>query len=364
MTIPVGVIGASGYIGGEMLRLLDGHPEFDVCYVSASERQRDAAATVARIHPHLRRAGPTQEMTVGVTDVAVAAGRCAAVFLCTPAEVSAELAPALLAAGVEVVVDLSPAFRIAHPAVHRRWYPGVARPAATEAVYGLPEAGRAGLAGARLIAVPGCLATAAVLGLLPLTELAEVTITHVQIDAKAASTGGGNSLRASALHPARSGVVSPYAPAGHRHAAEIRQALTSRCTAAVSAGLPVSMSAYAVDAVRGVSVAAYVAVKRHTGGHRKLPLTELYTEFYRDEQFVRVRDWASETVPLPDPKYTLGSNFCDVAAFHDGSADRLVVVSVLDNLVKGGAGQALQACNARYGLPEHLGLSALPLFPV
>jgi len=123
------------------------------------------------------------------------------------------------------------------------------------------------------------------------------------------------------------------------------------------------MSVYSVDLVRGLSVAAYVMIERDGAGRRRLALDELYSEVYRDEPFVRVRDWRDGRVPVPDPKVTVGSNYCDVAAFHDTDADRLVLIAALDNLVKGAAGQAVQACNIRHGFADELGLSALPLYP-
>jgi len=363
--IPVGVVGASGFAGGELLRLLAGHPEFALRYASRSGAAESptVARPVSALHPHLGHGKDWRSLTVGPTRVEEAAERCAAVFLATPAEVSAELAPALLAAGVEVVVDLSPAFRLHHPAVHRRWYPKVSRTEPVEAVYGLPELNRAAIGTARLIAAPGCLATAAILSLLPLCELSGVGLSSITIDGKTGSTGSGNTVRETGLHAVRSGVVSPYAPVGHRHTAEIRQALRGRGLRTTD-GLRLGMSVYSVDLVRGLSVAAYVMVERDGPGRRRLDLDELYAEVYRDEPFVRVRDWRDGRVPMPDPKVTVGSNYCDVAAFHDTDADRFVLIAALDNLIKGAAGQAVQACNIRYGLADELGLAALPLFPV
>lgn len=360
MGIPVGVIGASGIVGGELTRLILAHPDLELCSATRSDRDGAAPVRLDRLHPHLLDAGA--DLEVGGTDVADVARRCRAVFLATPAEVSAELVPELLAAGVEVVVDLSPAFRIDRPAVHRRWYPKVNRPAGVDAVYGLPELHRKELTAARVIAAPGCLATAAILGLRPLAELAGAGIANITIDGKAGSTGSGNQVRRSGLHAARTGVIAPYAPVGHRHTGEIRQALTAAGVSTTDGGLRMGMSVFAVDVVRGLSVAAYVTLDRDRRAGR-IPVADLFRDFYAGEPFVRVRDWARGAVPTPDPKILVGSNYCDVAAFHDLESDRLIIIAALDNLMKGAAGQAVQACNVRFGLPEDRGLTAMPLYP-
>lgn len=371
MSIPAGVIGASGFAGGELLRLLAGHPEFEVSYASASgRREGPTEPPLAAIHPGLRGSELARGgQVLARTSVSTAARRCRVVFLATPPEVSATLAGALLDAGVEAVVDLSPAFRLTDPALHQRWYPAVRRPPGAVAVYGLPELNRAKLGGARLIAVPGCLATAAILALLPLSGLPGLSLAGVVIDGKVGSTGSGNRVRRSGLHAVRSGVVAPYAPAGHRHTAEIREAMAGRALAGREPGggerpLRLGMSVFGIDLVRGLSVAVHALTGEDAGwaGH-DADLTGLLRDTYAREPFIRVRDRAAEAVPLPDPKAVIGSNYCDIAAFHDAEAARIVVVAALDNLMKGAAGQAVQACNIRYGLPEDAGLTALPIYP-
>jgi N-acetyl-gamma-glutamyl-phosphate/LysW-gamma-L-alpha-aminoadipyl-6-phosphate reductase len=365
VSIPVGVVGATGYIGGELLRLLTEHPTFDLVYASASDRERDRPGRrrLRTLHPNLRRGALEEDDAVRLvpTRMSEVAETCSAVFLATPADVSAALAPALLERDLDVVVDLSPAFRLRDQALHERWYPDVPWRDRPEAVYGLPELNRDALAGARLIAAPGCLATAAILALLPLCALTSARFSSIVVDGKTGSTGGGTKLRPAGLHPVRSGVVAPYAPVTHRHTAEIREALTARGLTTSDGGLRLGMSVYGVDLVRGLSVAAYAMAEPDTV--LDAPIDQVCREVYGKERFVRVRDWCSEAVPLPDPKALAGSNYCDVAAFHDTDAGRYVMVAALDNLMKGAAGQAIQACNIRYGLPEHLGVSALPIYP-
>jgi LysW-gamma-L-alpha-aminoadipyl-6-phosphate/LysW-L-glutamyl-5-phosphate reductase len=371
MTIPVGIVGASGLVGGELLRLLDTHPDFRVVYAGSSGRGASPGGdprnprgagpvALAEIHPHLL-GRPVGELRLDPTRVSRIAGMCALVFLATPPAVSASLAPALLDAGVEVVADLSGAFRIKDPVLHKRWYPDVPRPGSShQPVYGLPELNRDLLPGARLISVPGCLATASILALYPLCRLAGVRFSHITIDAKAGSAGSGTQLRAQGLHALRSHVVAPYAPAGHRHSAEIRECLTDHGLATTGGGLRLGMSAYGVDLIRGASVAVYVWADDDVSPSE---LTRTFRDTYQQERFVRVIDWRSCALPMPDPKAVTGSNYCDVAAVADTDAGRLVIISVLDTLTKGAAGQAIQACNRRFGSPEDAGLNLQPVFP-
>ncbi len=362
MTIPVGIVGASGLVGGELLRLLDAHPDFRVVYAGSSgKREESGPVALAQIHPHLL-GRPAGELTLDRTRVSRIAGACTAVFLATPPVVSASLAPALLDAGVEVVADLSAAFRICDPVVHKRWYPEVSRPwSSHQPVYGLPELNRDLLPGARLISVPGCLATASILALYPLCRMAGTRFSHITIDAKAGSAGSGTRLQATGLHALRSHVVAPYAPAGHRHAAEIRECLTGHGLATTDGGLRLGMSAYGVDLIRGASVAVYAWTDDDV---RSTDLITMFRDTYQQERFVRVIDWASGAIPMPDPKAVIGSNYCDVAPVVDADdAGRLVIISVLDTLTKGAAGQAIQACNRRFGWPEDAGLNLQPVFP-
>jgi LysW-gamma-L-alpha-aminoadipyl-6-phosphate/LysW-L-glutamyl-5-phosphate reductase len=363
MTIPVGIVGASGLVGGELLRLLDTHPDFRVVYAGSSGHGRDekpGPVALAGIHPHLL-GRPVGELQLDRTRVSRIAGTCAAVFLATPPAVSASLAPALLDAGVEVVTDLSGAFRIRDPELHKRWYPGVSRPwSSYQPVYGLPELNRDLLLGARLISVPGCMATASILALYPLSRMAGTRFSHITIDAKAGSAGSGTRLQTPGLHALRSHVVAPYAPAGHRHVAEIRECLTDHGLATTDGGLRLGMSAYGVDLIRGASVAVYVWADDYVSPS---DLTRVFRDTYQQERFVRVIDWGSGVLPVPDPKLVIGSNYCDVAPLVDTDAGRLVIISVLDTLTKGAAGQGIQACNRRFGWPEDAGLNLQPVFP-
>jgi N-acetyl-gamma-glutamyl-phosphate/LysW-gamma-L-alpha-aminoadipyl-6-phosphate reductase len=368
-----GVVGASGILGGELLRILLGHPGLELEYVSA---QTKAGRSATELNPHLKDAGLGE---FEAFDARVAAKRCDVVFLATPPETAGRAVPELLDAGAELVVDLSPAYRVRDPELHRQWYPDVERDQeiAEAAAYGLPELtpasdadlgkpsrlGRAAIRDARVIASPGCFATAILLAALPLRDVEGISFDAIAIDGKSGSTGSGARLRESGAHTWRSNVVAPYAPRGHRHVAEVTEALAA---AGVSAGgdgrAPrLGMSTYGVDLVRGLSVGLYAFFD---GALDERALRRAYHRTYRDEPFVRVQVGRGSALPLPDPKAVIGSNFCDVAPFVDEAARRFVLIAAIDNMVKGGAGQAVQACNVRLGLPERQGLEAIPVFPV
>jgi N-acetyl-gamma-glutamyl-phosphate reductase/N-acetyl-gamma-glutamyl-phosphate/LysW-gamma-L-alpha-aminoadipyl-6-phosphate reductase len=352
-----GVVGASGILGGELLRLLAMHPGLELEYVSAQSR---AGRPATELNPHLKDAGIGE---FEAFDARTAAKRCDVVFVATPPETAGRTVPELLDAGAELVIDLSPAYRVRDPERHREWYPEVERDQqlAESAVYGLPELNRDALRDARVIAMPGCFATAILLAALPLRELEGVAYDSIAIDGKSGSTGSGTRLRESGSHIWRANVVAPYAPRGHRHVAEVAQALGDHGVGAGGKPPKLGMTTYGVDLVRGLSVGLYSFFE---GELDERTLRRAYHRGYRDERFVRVQVGRGSALPLPDPKAVIGSNYCDVAAFVDESVGRFVLIAAIDNIVKGGSGQAIQACNVRLGLPEEQGLEAIPVFPV
>lgn len=349
--IRVGIAGASGLAGGELLRLVNQHPDLELTFVGGSS---NAGRRPAELHPGLRLpfGGLTiQPVTEDVAD------RCDVMLLATPAPVSASLA-GMLADKVSAVVDLSGAFRIHDPELHARWYPKVARDTVLtdRFVYGVPELVADRLADARLISLPGCFATAITLGLAPLVD-AGVRLDTVVVDGKTGSSGGGLQLRTADLHPLRDGAIAPYAPAGHRHAAEVRDFFTQRKSEAVGR---LAMSAYGVSHVRGLLASSYVFTDQEISPQE---LHRTYVRYYKDQPFVRVRRHTETLIPVPDPQAVLGSNYCDVTPLLDDDGSRIVVLAALDNLVKGAAGQAIQAVNLRFGLPQTTGLTMQPVMP-
>jgi [amino group carrier protein]-6-phospho-L-2-aminoadipate/5-phospho-L-glutamate reductase len=349
--IRVGVIGAAGLSGGELIRLISQHPELEITFLGGSTH---VGRRLAELHPGLR-------FDLGLTVEEVPddlGGRCDVVVLATPAPVSADLA-ARLVDRVPCLIDLSGAFRIRDPELHRRWYPDVHRPdgLADRFVYGTPELVDEQLRDAALISLPGCYATAITLGLAPLVLGLGLHLRTVVIDGKSGSSGGGLQLRTADLHALRHGAIAPYAPAGHRHSAEVSEFLERGKPGRVS---NLSMSAYGVAQVRGLLASSYVFTDDEVDART---LQRAYVRFYAGHRFVRVRRHAETLIPMPDPQAVLGSNYCDVTVTHDPDGGRIVVLAALDNLVKGAAGQAVQALNKRFSLPEETGLTMQPLMP-
>ncbi|WP_282204593.1 Asd/ArgC dimerization domain-containing protein [Kitasatospora fiedleri] len=179
----------------------------------------------------------------------------------------------------------------------------------------------------------------------------------VVVDGKTGSSGGGLELRTANLHPLRNGAIAPYAPSGHRHAAEVKDFLDRGKPGGVES---LSMSAYGVSHVRGLMASSYVFTDDPVDART---LQRAYLRFYKDHPFVRVRRSNETLIPVPDPQAVLGSNYCDVTALHDEEGGRIVVLAALDNMVKGAAGQAIQVTNIRFGLPVQTGLTMQPVMP-
>ncbi|MFF4712246.1 N-acetyl-gamma-glutamyl-phosphate reductase [Streptomyces eurythermus] len=349
--IRAGVVGASGLAGGDLIRLITQHPDLELTFLGGSS---NIGKRPAELHPGLR-------IDTGLTVQPVTddvAGQVDVLLLATPAPVSAELA-ARFADRVPAVVDLSGAFRIRTPERHARWYPKVERGTdlADRFVYGVPELIGDQLADAALISLPGCYATAITLGLAPLTLGLGLDLKTVVVDGKSGSSGGGLHLRTADLHPFRNGAIAPYAPTGHRHAAEVSDFLERSKPGSVGS---LTMSAYGVSHVRGLLTSSYVFTD---GEIDQRTLQRAYLRFYKEHRFVRVRRHTETLIPVPDPQAVLGSNYCDVTAMYDEEGGRIVVLAALDNLVKGAAGQAVQAVNLRFGLPEETGLTMHPVMP-
>jgi N-acetyl-gamma-glutamyl-phosphate/LysW-gamma-L-alpha-aminoadipyl-6-phosphate reductase len=340
--IRVAIAGAAGYVGGELLRLLLDHPEA-VVVQAASESS--CGRRVDGVHPNLR--GHT-DLTFCRPD---ALEPCDALLLATPHGKTMRLLPAL-AGLAKHVIDLSADFRLRDPAVYARYYG--ADHAAPELlgsfVTGLPEVCREQLRSADRIAVPGCSATAAMLGLWPLAaeKLIEPT---VLIDARSGSSGAGVTAGEASLHAERSGVMRVFAPLAHRHEAEVAQ-LT---------GLEARLVATAVEAVRGVQVVCHA---RAAGDLDERALRQVYRDYYTREPFIRIVAQRRGTYRYPEPKILLGSNYCDIGFAVDPGQGRVVVIAAIDNLMKGAAGNAVQCLNVRTGCLERAGLRFAGLHPI
>ena len=342
MTYSASVVGGSGFTGGELLRILDGHPEFRT--VQATSRSKENK-TVGHAHPNLRHLDLRFSSPEDLESVDV-------LFAATPHGVSMERIDAFQDAA-DTVVDLSADFRLDSEAQYDEWYDGHARPELlAESEYALPELNRENLAGADLIASGGCNATATIVGLLPLFE-ADVLSGDEQIvvDVKVGSSEGGAGGGEASSHPERSGVVRPYAPTGHRHEAEIQQFL----------GVDVSFTVHAVEMTRGASATCHVFPD---GPVSKGDLWSAYRERYEDEPFVRMAAGGGGVYRYPEPKAVAGTNVAEVGFEVDPGNERLVVFSAIDNMMKGSAGQAVHAANVALGIEETAGLELTGFHPI
>ena len=343
--INVSIVGGSGYVGGELLRLLLRHPDVTIQQVTS---ERLAGKPVSGPHPHLR----------GVTDLLFTSQtlltRCDVLILALPhgsaahnIDVFATLAPK--------IIDCSADFRLNNPADYVRWY-GEAHPHPEwlpRFVYGLPELNRAAISGADYVSGVGCNATATTLALLPLVRAGIVAPTDVVVsDIKVGSSEGGAQSNDGSHHPERSGVVRSYAPTGHRHTAEVIQ----------STGLTnVHLSITSVELVRG-AVAQVHCLPSTTTDEKSL--WKAYRACYRDEPFVRIVRERGGIHRLPEPKLLSGTNMADVGFDLDPESGRIVSICAIDNLMKGAAGSAVQCLNLMCGIAERTSLDMIGLHPL
>jgi len=339
----VAIVGGSGYVGGELLRLLLDHPGATVTQVTSDSMPGKA---VARAHPNLRKRTDLRfepRSALRPADVT---------FLATPHGESMDGMGPLLDHG-GTVIDLSADFRLQDRSAYPEYYgrehphPELLR----DSVYGLPELHRERIRSARLIAVPGCISTASILALRPIVGLAGVDRQRVVVDAKSGSSASGRDAGPAGQHAERSGVMRAYAPAGHRHTAEIEQ----------ETGARIALSCHSVEAVRGVLATVHVPTDRP---FEEKELWGAYRAAYGHEPFVRIVHESDGIFREPEPKILAGTNYCDIGFAVDRHAGRLVLLAALDNLGKGAAGNAVQCFNLRAGLPETTGLGFPGLHPI
>jgi LysW-gamma-L-alpha-aminoadipyl-6-phosphate/LysW-L-glutamyl-5-phosphate reductase len=344
--VKVGVIGAAGYAGGELLRLLLGHPNVDEI-VAGSESL--AGRPVSAAHPNLRKR--TSLSFVHYEDVS----KCDALFLSLPngAHRAHEFEDR-----TTILIDLSSDHRLRDPADYDRWYDSPhPRPTLLDRwTYGIPELHRSEIRAATRITGAGCNATASILALLPLFRAGVVDRTRpVVIECKVGSSEGGREPSDDSHHPERSGVVRSFRPVGHRHTAEIEQELR------LGGEKPrVDLSVTSVELVRGVLATAHVYT---TGVPDDKALWKIYRDAYAAEPFVRVVKERTGIWRYPEPKLLSGTNYADVGFALDPRGDRIVALCAIDNLVKGAAGNGVQAMNVALGLDEQAGLSFVGLHP-
>ena len=341
--IKVGIVGGTGYTGVELLRLLSRHPGVELHAITS---RKEAGLRVDAMFPSLR----------GRVDLAFSApesaglAQCDVVFFATPNGIAMNEAVALLDAGVRVI-DLAADFRIRDIAEWEKWY-GMTHAAPSlvaEAVYGLPEVNREAIRGARLVANPGCYPTAVQLGFLPLIEAGVIDTATLIADCKSGVSGAGRKAEVGALFAESTDSFKAYGVAGHRHLPEIRQGL-SRVS-----GAPVGLTfvPHLTPMVRGIHATLYGRLDRD------IDLQALFEQRYHDEPFVDVLPAGRP----PETRSVRGANLCRIAVHRPQGGDTVVVLSVIDNLVKGAAGQAVQNLNLMFGFDEAAGLDIVPLMP-
>jgi len=336
-----GVVGASGFTGGELCRLLSAHPEFSLDTATSREY---ANKTVGSVHPNMRGSGLRFSHPDDLESHDV-------LFVAAPHGVTMDHIEEYDALA-NLVVDLSADFRLDTEGQYDEWYDGHSAPDyLDQSVYALPELHREDLPGASIVASGGCNATASILGLKPLADAGILDDASVTVDVKVGSSEGGAGGGAASSHPERSGVVRPYAPTGHRHEAEIQQEL----------GVEVGFTAHAVDMVRGAAATCHVYPEEtpSTGD-----LWKAFRGAYEDEPFVRLVSGTGGVYRYPEPKSVAGTNFAEVGFELDERNGRVVVFSAIDNMMKGSAGQAVHAANVALGFEETAGLEFAGLHPV
>lgn len=341
--IKVGIVGGTGYTGVELLRLLARHPEVSLAAITS---RKEAGMPVADMFPNLR-----GHVDLAFSDPQQAAlESCDVVFFATPNGIAMQQARELLAAGVRVI-DLAADFRIKDLAVWQKWY-GMEHACpelVAEAVYGLPEVNRDRIKTARLVANPGCYPTAVQLGFLPLLEAGLVDTQYLIADAKSGVSGAGRKAEVPTLFPEASDNFKAYGASGHRHLPEISQGLSRFAGNAVG----LTFVPHLTPLIRGIHATLYARVVKD------IDLQAVFESRYANEPFVDVLPAGAH----PETRSVRGANTCRIAWHRPQDGDVVVVLSVIDNLVKGASGQAVQNMNIMFGLPETMGLELIGLLP-
>ncbi|MFV0276460.1 MAG: N-acetyl-gamma-glutamyl-phosphate reductase [Parahaliea sp.] len=342
----IGIVGGTGYTGVELLRLLAQHDGVEVVAITS---RADAGRRVDELFPNLR---GHYDLAFSEPDVALLSA-CDLVFFATPHNVAMNLVPELLEGGTRVV-DLSADYRIRDAALWSRWYgePHVSPQLLAETVYGLPELHRERIAQARLVACPGCYPTSVQLGFLPLLEAGLVDASHLIASAASGASGAGRQAKVDNLLSEVADSFKAYGVAGHRHLPEIEQGLAD------ISGAPVALTfvPHLLPMVRGIHATLFA---RLTGEHQLEELQALYEVRYRDEPFVDVLPAGR----YPQTRTVKGANRCQLGIALPQGRDTVVVMSTIDNLIKGASGQAVQNMNIMLGLPETQGLGQVGLLP-
>ena len=346
--IAVGIIGASGYGGVQLVRLLMDHPQVEIVYLGGDS---SAGKPYAELYPHL---GHCLNLTIEPIDLDVVASRCQVVFLGLPNGLACDIAPNLIEKGCKVL-DLSADYRFSDLETYIAWYKKERsdRAVAATAIYGLPELYRDEIRESQLIGCPGCYPTASLLALAPLLKQGLIVPETAIIDAKSGVSGGGRQAKTNLLLAEADNSLGAYGVTKHRHTPEIEQI----CSDLAGHEVRVQFTPHLIPMVRGILSTVY-ATLRDPGLVRE-DLITIYTAFYRSSPFVKV---LSNGV-YPQTKWACGTNLCYIGVEVDPRTDRVIVMSAIDNLIKGQSGQAVQCLNLMMGWEEILGLPLLSFYP-
>lgn len=343
----IAIIGGSGYTGVELLRLLKGHPEAEVVAVTS---RKLAGKGVGDVFPSLYHF--YKDLTFTEPDIQSLANKADMVFTAVPHQAAMSALPGLLDAGLKAI-DLSADFRLRDQKIYETWYGAHSAPQLlSEAVYGLTEIYREEIRAARLVANPGCYPTSALLPLIPLLRSGFIDVHDIIIDSKSGASGAGRNPSTGTMYCEVNEAFKAYKIGAHRHTPEIEQELSR----AAGKALVINFTPHLVPISRGILTTIYAKPSRASS---TLEFLGILQEFYQDSPFVRI---LPEGV-FPNVSSVRGSNFCDIGLKLEGRTNRLIIVSAIDNLVKGASGQAIQNMNAMRGLPETTGLDFAPLYP-
>jgi N-acetyl-gamma-glutamyl-phosphate reductase len=341
--IKVGIVGGTGYTGVELLRILALHPEADLCVITS---RSEAGTAVSELFPNLR---GMVDLEFTEPDLSTLSN-CDLVFFATPNGTAMQMVPDLLSSGVRVI-DLAADFRLKDPTQWDKWY-GMSHACPdllADAVYGLPEINREAIKDALLVANPGCYPTAVTLGFLPLVQKGLLDINSLIADTKSGASGAGRKAAVGALMGECGESFKAYAVPGHRHLPEISQTLTD----VVGKRVNLTFVPHLVPMIRGIHATLYGQTQTQAD------LQDVFEEYYADEPFVDVMPAGSH----PETRSVRGNNMCRISVHRPQNGKTVVVLSVIDNLVKGAAGQAVQNMNLMFGLEEKLGLETVALLP-
>ena len=346
MKTRVGIVGATGYTGVELLRLVVQHPEVEVTVLTS---QKYAGVPIDQVFPSL-----TGRLQIKCEEITIdrISQKTDFIFTAVPHKTAMETVPLFYQKGKRVV-DLSADFRIKDPEVYERWYQKhTCVDLLSESVYGLPELHREEIKNAKIVGNPGCYPTGALIGLIPLIKRGMISYEHIVIDSKSGVSGAGRDVVLGSLFCEVNEGVKAYKIFDHRHLPEIEQELSQLAQKKIM----VTFVPHLIPMDRGILTTIYVNLNKKIKTEDAL---SIFQEYYRGEPFIRIYPKGK----IPNTKDVRGSNYCDIGVIVNESDSRAVIVTAIDNLVKGASGEAVQNMNIMLGYPETMGLDVLPLFP-